>query len=118
MTYFDHQGVWSKSFEQACKVLSILPGIPKGPWKLQQQSAEPVSFMEWIDPIAEVHFILLGVFPPLMGKRAIQFRSELKAWVVGYSASPALRTSGRRRSIEAAVDFNGVEVPSQISQRV
>ena len=72
-------------------MLSILLDVLKRPGKLQQQGPKPVSLMEWIDPVAEFHFVLLGVCGPLMRKGAMKHRSELEPGIVGHSTNPGFR---------------------------
>src|SRR5579884_204105 len=117
MAHFEDERILPEPAVQIDDVQPTLAVEPKGPRKLHKQRAEPAGFEKRIDAVFEVALVL-GARVALVRERFVQFGSEPESGIVSDPERPNPSGARVRRPVEARINFDGVEVLSEVSDRV
>src|SRR5260370_19057245 len=110
MPELDNQRVIFEALGQLVQVGTLSAIILKRPGKLHQHRAEFACFRERIDAFAKSLLIFPGRLAAFVRERSEEFCSEDEIRIVLDAFQPRARGGWCWRTIEAAVNFGGVEI--------
>src|SRR6185503_1937983 len=109
MPDFEHQRIVFEAIQQLRKIDALVVRVLERPWKLKQQCTQLSGAPQGVHSFPHLFFIVRSRLAALMRENAVKFSREHEIASRGHATSPRFCGGNCERTIETAVDFNGVK---------